>query len=147
MSQENVEIVRQMAEAFRIRDRTAEGGFGNRDQTVAAEMLHPEIEWDATRTPVGDLRGTYHGLAEVADWWRRWLEAWDTVDFKLSEVIDAGERVLLWIEEQKMRGKGSGVEVDAPPYGWVFTFRDGKVARVAMYLDKREALEAAGLSE
>jgi hypothetical protein len=49
--------------------------------------------------------------------------------------------------EQKMRGKGSGIEIDAPPYGWVFTFRGGRVMRVAMYLERREALEAAGLSE
>jgi ketosteroid isomerase-like protein len=144
MSQENVETVRQLAEAFRIR-RTAERG--DPDQTAAIEARNPQIEWDATRTPVRDIRGTYHGREEVAAWWRRWLEAWDSVDFKVSEVTDADDHVLLWIEEQKMRGKGSGIEIDAPPYGWVFTFRGGRVMRVAMYLERRGALEAAGLSE
>jgi len=147
MSQENVEIVRLMIEGFRSRDRAAEGGFGNHDQAALAQVLHPDIEWDATRTPVEDLRGMYHGFKDVAEWWRRWLEAWDTVEIDAPELIDAGDRVFMWIERQRMRGRGSGIEVDAPPYAWVITFRDGKITRMAMYLDRREALKAAGLRE
>src|SRR2546423_15371259 len=109
MSQENVEIVRLMVEGFRSRDRSAEGGFGDRDQAALAEVVDPELEWDATRTPIEELRGTYHGVEAVAAWWRRWLEAWDTLDFEESELIDAGDHVFLWIERQKMRGKGSSV--------------------------------------
>jgi ketosteroid isomerase-like protein len=148
MSQENVEIVQLMIEGFRNRDRTAEGGFGGRDLALLAEALHPEIEWDATRTPMDGLRGMYHGLDGVAEFWRSWLEAWDTVEFDDPELIDAGDYVFIWIENQKMRGKGSGVEVDFPyPYGWVLTFRDMKIVRAVVYTDKREALKAAGVSE
>jgi hypothetical protein len=32
-------------------------------------------------------------------------------------------------------------------FGQVFTIRDGKLARMEMYADPAEALEAAGLSE
>ena len=34
-----------------------------------------------------------------------------------------------------------------PEFGWVLTVRKGKVVRATAYLDKAEALEAAGLSE
>jgi ketosteroid isomerase-like protein len=148
MSQENVESVRAMIEAFRNRNRAAEAGFENRDLAAAAEALHPEVEWDATRTPMDDLRGIYHGLDGVAEFWRRWLEAWDTVEFSDPELIDAGDHIFIWIDDQKMRGKGSGIEVDFPyPYGWVMTFRDRKIVRTVIYVDRREALEAAGLSK
>jgi hypothetical protein len=42
------------------------------------------------------------------------------------------------------RGRGSGVEIDAP-LGVVDDLRHGKVSRVRAYLDHGEALRAAGL--
>jgi len=45
-----------------------------------------------------------------------------------------------------MRGKGSGVEVEALPTN-VWTVRGGKVVRVAVYNDRPEALRAAQRSE
>jgi ketosteroid isomerase-like protein len=146
MSDENVEIVRQLAEVFRTRDGTAEASIGERELAAITDALDPDIEWDATRTFVEDLGGTYHGHNRVAEWWGRWLEAWETIEFEMTELIDAGDHVFLWIQHQTMRGRGSGLEVDAPPYGWVFTFRDGKMTRGALYLEREEALEAAGLS-
>jgi ketosteroid isomerase-like protein len=89
----------------------------------------------------------YHGLHGVAEFWRRWLEAWSTVEFDEPELIDAGDHVVYWVEHQSMRGRHSGIEVDAPPNGMVITFRDGKIMRVTFYLDRHEALEAVGLTE
>jgi ketosteroid isomerase-like protein len=37
--------------------------------------------------------------------------------------------------------------VSFPAYAWVSTLRDGKVVRATLYIDRTEALEAAGLSE
>jgi ketosteroid isomerase-like protein len=145
MSEENVDRVRQM-KMFRNRDRSAEAGFGERDLAAAVEALHPEIELDSTRSPMTDVRGKYHGLVEFGEFWRSFLEPWDTVEFD-ERVTDAGDYVLVSIERQGMRGKASGVEVSFPPYWIVFAFRDGQVIRQTFYLDRREALEAAGLSE
>ena len=44
------------------------------------------------------------------------------------------------------KGKGSGAEV-ATPAAHVWTMRRGKAIRVAAYMDRAKALEAAGLSE
>jgi ketosteroid isomerase-like protein len=148
MSQENVETVRALTELFRKRDRSAGTVFGENDLAVAAEVLDPEIEWDATRVPVDDIRGMYHGYGGVLEFWQTWLEAWDTVEIEDDpELIDAGDDVFLWIEHQRMRGRGSGVEVDFPPWAYVMSFIDGKIVRAVFYTDRREALEAAGLPE
>ena len=44
------------------------------------------------------------------------------------------------------KGKGSGAEV-ATPAAHVWTMRRGKAIRVAAYMDRAKALEAAGLSK
>jgi hypothetical protein len=146
MSEENLERVRQVFELFRTRYSSFEGGIGRDDLATASEIFHPDFVLDATRAPVIDLRGTYQGLAEVIDFWGRWLEAWESIDFE-DELTDAGDRVLAAIKRQTMKGKGSGVEVDFPPYWQVFTIRDGLVIRQALYLEEADALEAAGLSD
>jgi ketosteroid isomerase-like protein len=137
MSEENVEIVRRMSDAFRRGDWAA-----------AIEPLHPEIELDATRSPFADKLGfkrVYRGLDEVTRFWGEWLEAWGEQDW-VEELIDAGDQVVMAYTGHRLRGTGSGVEVELPPYAWVQTLRDGKIVRATFYMDKAEALEAAGLS-
>jgi hypothetical protein len=146
MSEENLEQVRRVFELFRTRHTSFEAGIGKDDLVTASEIFHPDFVLDATRAPMTDLRGTYQGLAEVIDFWRRWLEAWESIDFE-DELADAGDHVLAVIRRQTMKGKGSGVEVDFPPYWQVFTIRDGLVVRQALYLEEADALDAAGLSD
>src|SRR5438046_9646219 len=109
MSEENIEIVRQVFELFRNRDSTAESGFGEADIGKAIKLFHADFELDATRVPMVDLRGRYRGLPDVADFWRRWLEPWESHEVEV-ELTDAGDRVLAAVS-QRMRGKGSGIEV------------------------------------
>jgi ketosteroid isomerase-like protein len=146
MSKENVDTVREVFELFRNRDSTAERGFGEADVAKALELLHPDFELDATRVPMTDLRGRYRGPIEVADFWRRWLEAWESHEFG-AELTGAGDRVFAEMGQQRMRGNGSGVEVSLPPVWQVFTLREGRVIGQTFYLDEAEAREAAGLSE
>jgi len=136
MSRENAEIVRRMFDAFR-----------NADWAVAARPLHPDIEMDTTRAPISELAGVYMGLEEVAGFWRGWLDAWGVQTYEDPELIDAGDQVLSWVTGHHLRERGSGVEVGLPPYAWMVTLRDGKVVQATMYMDKKKALEAAGLRE
>ena len=148
MSRENVEVVRRLIGVFRSRTPTEAAEFSDQDMASVAEALDPEIEWDATQVPVEDIRGMYHGHLGVAEFWQTWLEAWETVEIDDDpQLIDAGDHVFLWIEHQKMRGRGSGIEVNFPPWGNVLTFREGRITRVVFYLDKHQAVQAAGLSE
>jgi ketosteroid isomerase-like protein len=135
MSQENVEIVRTLFDTFARRDH--EAAFGYYDT---------EIEWDASRGDVG-TGGIYYGHDGVRAYWRSWLSAWEDVEASEVEFVDGGQTVVALIHQQRLRGRGSGIQVDAPPYALAFTFRNGKVVRWVLYPTQAEALEAAGLSE
>ena len=76
---------------------------------------------------------------------QRWEEPWDDYQLEAEEFIDAGDRVVVTIHF-KGRGKGSGIEVDARSHQ-VHSLRHGKLVRMDEYLDRTEALEAAGLPE
>jgi ketosteroid isomerase-like protein len=130
----NADTVRSMFDAF-----------ARRDMAASAEPLHPEIVWDVSRVPMDDLRGVYHGREEVTGFWRGWLAAWETIEPGEYELIDGGDRVIVWLEGQMNRGRASGVELPQPAYGFVWTFRDGLAVRMELHTSKAEALAAAGL--
>jgi uncharacterized protein len=128
MSQKNVEIVRKAFEAY---------GRGD----LAAAVAHHDD--DTVFSPAEEA--PIHGPDAVLAYIRRWEEPWDDYQLEPEEFIDAGDRVVAIIHF-KGRGKGSGIEVDARS-DQVHSLRDGKLVRMDEYLDRAEALEAAGLSE
>jgi len=138
MSQENVELVRDLLEAFQ-----------RRDHERAFDFYDPDIEWDATRVAelIPDLAGVYHGHEGVRTYWREWLSAWKDLQFEVEDLRDGGEEVVALIRNQRQWGRHSGIATDIPSYGIVFTIRDGVVVRWRTYPDHESALEAAGLSE
>ncbi len=138
MSQENVEVVRRLAE-----------GFQHRQHEKAFDFYDPEIEWDASNAAemVPDLADVYRGHEGVRTYWRRWLSAWSDLDFEIEDIVDGGDEIVLLIRNQRQWGRHSGVAVAIPPYGMVFTLRNGKVIRWRGYPDQESALEAAGLRE
>ncbi len=138
MSQENVEIVRQLLEAF-----------ARRDHERAFDFYDPDIEWDATRIAetIPDLAGVYRGHAGVRTYWRRWLSAWSDLDFEVEDILDGGDEIVALIRNQHQWGRHSGISVEMAPYALVFTIRDGKVVRWRSFTDQKSGLEAAGLSE
>jgi ketosteroid isomerase-like protein len=133
MSQDNVERLRPAFDKF----LAGKSEFG-------AELLDPEVEWDASDI-VFDLSGVYHGAKAVQQYWRNWLSAWETVQFEY-ELIDAGDRVVALID-QRMRGRSSGIEVSLGKYAHVYTFRDGLIVHWKLYGSQSAALKAAGLAE
>ena len=136
MSQENVEIVRQMFDAVARRDKA----------TVLA-LYDPEVEWDASRIPEARLTGLerIHGYAGIQRAYRDWDEAWESFEDECERLIDAGDRVIS-VVTRRARGRTSGAETTVPRAG-VWTIREGKVARVVWFPSVEEALEAVGLSE
>jgi ketosteroid isomerase-like protein len=142
MSQENVELVRRLLEMFARREHEAVFAF-----------YDTEIEWDTTNLGEGawsgfaDLAGIYRGHDGVRTYWRRWLEAWTDLEFEVHDVLDAGDDVVGLIRNQRQWGRNSGIATDMPPYGLVFTIRNGKVVRWRSFPNERSALEAAGLRE
>ena len=140
MSEENVELVRRLLDMF-----------ANREHEAVFELYDPDIEWDASTNlspgGVDDLAGVYHGHEGVRNYWRRWLSAWKDIQFEVQDVLDADGEVVALIHNQRMWGRHSGIPVDFPPFGLVFTIRNGKVVRWRSFRDQKSALEAAGLWE
>jgi ketosteroid isomerase-like protein len=130
MSQENVELVRRVYELVEVRG--VEG---------LLEFPTDDIVWISDpRFPGG---GTHTGKENV----HRWLtEIWiyDEVSVDVEQIIDLDDRALAIAQFH-------GVSADAPRVNWpwclLFAFRDGLIRQVQTFLDRAEALEAAGLSK
>jgi ketosteroid isomerase-like protein len=134
MSQENVETLRQAADALA---RDGLDGF--------AEFWADDIDHRAVEGALDD-RGPIHGKAEMRAYLQDWFDTFD--DFKVEpvEVIDAGGDKVIAVLRNSGRAKLSGVETDLT-FAIVWTIRDGKIARGREYWTRDEALEAARLSE
>jgi ketosteroid isomerase-like protein len=133
MSSENVEIVRRAMEAW-----------DHRDMDAVFALYDPAIVWDNSSLPAPNA-GTYHGHDGVRQFFREWLDAFETQRIHLETFIDAGDRVVVG-HRIGGRGKASGAEVEMPRWN-VHTVRNGLVTRIDVFETKAQALEAAGLSE
>jgi ketosteroid isomerase-like protein len=136
MSEENVEIVRRLYDAV-----------ARRDAATVLSLYDPEVEWDGTRSPLGNLTGElfYHGHAGIRRMSRYWQEAWETIEYEIEELIDAGDQVIS-VLTYRTRGRVSGADVEQTDYP-VWTIKEGKIIRVVWLPTRAEALEAAGLGE
>ncbi len=137
MSAENLDIVRRVYEAVERRDTAS-----------VLELYDPDVEWDASRGTVpGDLTGesVYRGHEGLRSWFRQWYEAWDNVEDRCRELIDAGDQVVS-VSRMRATGRASGLNVEMPDAVGVWTVRDGKIVRVVWFPSREEALKAAGLS-
>jgi ketosteroid isomerase-like protein len=136
MSQENVEVVREGAEAMNRRDPD---GF--------LACLHPEVAWEESGDVLPGLRGIYRGRAEVREWFEEaFLELWESFHIEVEEIAEASDGRVFLGTLLTARGGGSGVETDLRAWQ-VFWFADGKIARRQIFWTRDEALEAAGPSE
>jgi ketosteroid isomerase-like protein len=143
MSQENVEVVQAAFEAW----DALRWDLGSSDRGPverALSLIHPEIVVDATRNVFNPA--TYVGMEGLRRMQADTGEVWEEVRTERLEFIDAGDRIVV-IGMLVGKGKASGVQVDQP-VAQIVTVRDSRVVRWELgYTDRREALEAVGLSE
>jgi ketosteroid isomerase-like protein len=131
MAEENVEVVRQLFEAF------------NRDDVTAVlEAFDEDCEFyepaEMPDTPATGFRG-HEGIRR----WMRNLRETGGIEFEPTAFSTSGDVILSeWI------GRGLG-QASRAPIEWktfaVMRMRDGKVLRLQAFLDRDEAIEAAGL--
>jgi ketosteroid isomerase-like protein len=132
MSRENMELVRRVYDAATRRDSTA-----------VLALYDPDVELDNTRLQVVS-GGVYHGHAGLRAFFQQWNEAWESIDYDVEELIDAGDDHVVSVVSRHGRGRSSGIEV-AVRVALLWTIRDGKVIRVVWFPTRDEALEAAGI--
>jgi ketosteroid isomerase-like protein len=68
------------------------------------------------------------------------------MEMRAVKYLDAGEENVVVFHHEVAKGRESGVVVETDT-GTVQTVRDGKIVRVRSYMDRNQALEAAGLRE
>jgi ketosteroid isomerase-like protein len=131
MSQENVEVVRRTWDAFLRRDLKA-----------ALAFFDPDVEWDGTNLPDGQVG---RGHEAIMDHLRRWAAQWDDWTVDVEQIVGArGDRVVVFLRE---KGRShSGLNMDEL-HAEVYDVRDGKIVRRQGFSDPTEAREAVGLEE
>jgi ketosteroid isomerase-like protein len=94
---------------------------------------------------VGSMQPAARGVEGLAEAWRDWLEPWESYYVEPEEFIDAGDEVvcLVRVRAQTTRDEVA-VEHDSAA---VWSVRENKIVRVRFYLEREQALEAAGLGE
>jgi ketosteroid isomerase-like protein len=129
MSQENMEIIKR----------------GYEHWTATGEIrAHADFVWDVSNLRWPDQQ-IYPGGEGAMQFLAEWADAWDDWELEVEDYVDAGERVVV-IVNQRGRSKATGIPVDMR-FAQVWTFRDGQAIRMQMYASPEEALEAVGLSE
>jgi ketosteroid isomerase-like protein len=133
MSQENVEIVRRLYQAF------SEG-------TADVSLWHTDAELRPALFGGGLVEGAvYRGHEGVSEFVATQAETWESVTATPVEIRDLGAHLLVETRLHAV-GRASGVELSDLTWNMI-EIRDGKVARLCVFTEKQRALEAAGLTE
>jgi ketosteroid isomerase-like protein len=128
---------------YRLRDGTFERLT---DDHSLVEELDPAVEWHpAAQAGLAGEATVFRGREEVRKGIQDLVEAFDDLRFEVSEFRDLGDELLAF-GRVHAHGTESGVEIDSP-LAWLVRAKNGKAIWVRSYLDPKEALEAAGLSE
>jgi ketosteroid isomerase-like protein len=147
MSEENVELMRRVFDAASRRaDPTgrAVDALDHDSMAVVYKSMAPEVE--VHEDPRFPEAGIYQGVEAVRGYFERFAESFDEFSFEAEEFIGLADDRVLVLFRLTTRGKGSGARVEARP-GWIYTIRDDLTVRIDAFLNRDEALEAAGLSE
>jgi ketosteroid isomerase-like protein len=129
MPEDNVEVVREVIDAFNAGD--AERAFA---------LVDPEVEFRSALVEQKTYRG-FAGLRQYREDLDAAWEEWQTEDDRFR---DAGGDRVLHLYRIVGRGKGSGVPVEQE-IAILWRLREGKLLEGEVFLDQRDALVAAGL--
>jgi ketosteroid isomerase-like protein len=87
----------------------------------------------------------FRGYAGIRRWMTDVLDSFDEWSMEIEEAREVDEERLLVIGTARLRGRGSGVDMNVP-CAWLFDFREGRMARMEIFLNRvDEALQATGL--
>jgi ketosteroid isomerase-like protein len=133
VSQENVEIVRELWDAFERGDIESMVAGCTADVVIVQPPEVPD-------------RKSYIGRTAAREAVEDWPRDWEDFRVELTEITDLADEFVLSVGRNRGRGRTSGVPVDVEVF-YVIRIREGKMARMAMFLDRSEALKAVGLEE
>jgi ketosteroid isomerase-like protein len=113
--------------------------FNDGDLDGFGSVLHPEVE-------IASARGLREGIEEAKQWATRTPGGMLVQRVIVDELHEQGTHVVALITRQWSWEEGDGGDVaETEELGTLFTFRDGKIARVQPFEERGEALAAAGI--
>jgi len=127
MSQENLRLAHEVMVAFEQ---------GELSRLIG--MTDPDVEWRSAFA-VAERGGAYRGHEGMRRYVRDMDDAWEVVYLDVDDELAVGDLVVL-VGRIHYRGKGSGVEAEAPA-GYVIKFREGKVVFFGPFREPEQALE------
>jgi ketosteroid isomerase-like protein len=130
MSRTNLELVQAAFDAYFRGDESALLVL------VAGDVV-------ITQFPEQVDAGEYHGHEGFRQVMADWTGSWDDWSIEIVSAREVGNRVLA-TALQRGRGMGSGAPMEAQAI-FVFTVRDGLIARWEMFSSEEQALTAVGL--
>jgi ketosteroid isomerase-like protein len=135
MSQEKVEIVERLVDAFNRRDDDLQSVLTELDADVEIDDL--DISLDSEH---------YVGHDGARRWIGVWGDAWGSWRIEGLEVKPVDQVCAIALFLMIVTGQGSGIEL-ARRDAIVCTLRAGKIANLTYYNDQQQALIAVGLAE
>jgi ketosteroid isomerase-like protein len=140
MSEENVGIARRLYSLAPDAAAVVRGDFDD----VFLDYFHPDYEL-VPPSAYPDTESSYRGQEGVRRWYRQMEEIWDDWFIEAERFFDAGTQVVVFVRVSgTAKQSGAALAISA---GHVLTLRDGRIKRAEVFLDRSEALEAAGLRE
>jgi ketosteroid isomerase-like protein len=114
------------------------------DAAAISDMLDPDVVWFGTRGGLDEsqvLRGPDAAIAYM----RETQEPWEEFAIEVEEVIETADAVLVLVRETG-RARHGGPEVQSDT-AMIFKVRRERVVEMTGYLDRDEALRAAGIAQ
>jgi ketosteroid isomerase-like protein len=115
------------------RDRLLRGyaEYNERGYEAILAMLDPEIVW--SNPPNAMDHATWHGIAEVREWFDDAMTMFSELRFEPREVIECpdGERILV-VATGYARGRTSGAVAEVP-FAHLWTVSNGKATELRMF--------------
>jgi ketosteroid isomerase-like protein len=134
MSEENVKATKRANSALN------RGDFDGVVEGFAADAVLQDLQ-NAPDQPV-----TVEGVRAIRQTLSLWAAAFDELRVDIEEYID-GPYAVICAAHWQGQGKASGISIDVHQFD-LYEFREGRAVRAVLGMrSKKDALEAAGLSE
>jgi uncharacterized protein len=130
MSEENLQVVRDLYEAA-----------SRRDLDALFRLAHADMEWETD--PRLPNAGIYRGREEIQGFMEDQAAPFDRTVFEPERLIASGEHVVALLRIRR-RLRDSTAEIDLR-IAHIWTIREGKVVRGQAFAERERAFDAAGL--
>jgi ketosteroid isomerase-like protein len=131
VSQENLETVRRLMDAYNARDLTA-----------YLQLISESIRFQSRFSAVD--RVVYHGHADLRRYFAELDEVWSRYEMQLERMVPAGDQVAALCHLYAV-GRDSDLQLEEYP-GVVFTLEAGTIVQMDSYKTHAETLAAMGPS-